>query len=185
MARNIVILNGSPRIKGNTAALADAFTRGAEEAGHTVVRFDLQKLDIHPCSGCWGGGKDPQSPCVQKDGMEQIYAAFNTADVVVFASPVYYWSFSAQLKMVLDRLLAVMESRPTFSMPARDCVLLLAAASDTPENFAPVVGFYETMVARLQWKDLGRVCAGGVMKPGDIDGKPALEEARALGASLK
>ncbi len=54
--KKIMILNGSPRAKGNTAALIDSFTKGAESAGHEVVRFDLQKMNIHGCLGCCGGG---------------------------------------------------------------------------------------------------------------------------------
>lgn len=94
MGKRIVILNGSPRAAGNTAALIRAFTRGAEEAGHAVQCFDLQKLNIHPCLGCCCGGKDPESPCVQKDDMERIYPAYKAADVVCLASPLYYWTIS-------------------------------------------------------------------------------------------
>ena len=57
MAKKIVILNGSPRPSGNTAALIEAFTKGAEQAGNGVVRFDVCKMNIHPCLGCCGGGK--------------------------------------------------------------------------------------------------------------------------------
>ena len=74
------MLNGSPRPKGNTAALIDQFVKGAGEAGHQVSRFDLFKMDIHPCLGCYRGGKDMESPCVQKDDMDQIYPAYLEAD---------------------------------------------------------------------------------------------------------
>ena len=95
MSKQILILNGSPRIHGNTAALIDAFIAGAEAAGHTIARFDLAALDIHGCRGCLGGGKDPRHPCVQRDGMDAVYPAYMAADVVVLASPMYYWSISA------------------------------------------------------------------------------------------
>ena len=85
MSKRILILNGSPRLKGNTAMLCDAFTEGAVSAGHSVTRFDLQKLDIHGCLGCVKGGKDPASPCVQKDGMTAIYPAYRDADLIVLA----------------------------------------------------------------------------------------------------
>ena len=75
MSKNIVILNGSPRRRGNTAALVEAFTRGAESAGHTVTEFFLEGMDIHGCKGCFGGHSSRTCPCVQKDGMEQIYPA--------------------------------------------------------------------------------------------------------------
>mgnify|MGYP005957933223 CR=1 FL=1 len=76
MAKKIVILNGSPRPSGNTAALIEAFTKGAEQAGNGVVRFDVCKMNIHPCLGCCGGGKNPESPCVQKDDMAAILDKF-------------------------------------------------------------------------------------------------------------
>lgn len=66
MSKNIIILNGSPRLKGNTAMLCDAFMKGAESAGHAVTRFDLQKLDIHGCLGCMKGGKNPAAPACRK-----------------------------------------------------------------------------------------------------------------------
>lgn len=89
MSKNIIILNGSPRLKGNTAMLCDAFTEGAKSVGHTVTRFDLQKMDIHGCLGCVKGGKDTASPCVQKDDMAKIYPVYKEADIVILASPMY------------------------------------------------------------------------------------------------
>lgn len=125
MAKKIVILNGSPRPRGNTAALIEAFTKGAEQAGNGVVRFDVCKMNIHPCLGCCGGGKNPESPCVQKDDMDAIYPHYKDADLVVLASPMYYWSLSGQLKCAFDRLFAVMELSPSYENPVKDCVLLM------------------------------------------------------------
>ena len=184
MGKNILILNGSPRLKGNTAMLCDAFTRGAESAGHTVTRIDLQKLDIHGCLGCMKGGKDPASPCVQKDGMEKVYPAYVAADIVVLASPMYYWSVSGQLKCAFDRLFAVAECNPGYANPRKDCALIMAAEGDTPENWKPAVDYYVALTGFLEWKDLGHVLAGGILEAGAVAGTPALEEARAFGAAL-
>ena len=120
MAKKIVILNGSPRPSGNTAALIEAFTKGAEQAGNGVVRFDVCKMNIHPCLGCCGGGKNPESPCVQKDDMDAIYPHYKDADLVVLASPMYYWSLSGQLKCAFDRLFAVAELSPSYANPGKD-----------------------------------------------------------------
>ena len=73
MGKQIVVLNGSPRRKGNTSALVREFTRGAEEAGHTVTEFFLDGMDIHGCKGCFGGHSGRACPCVQRDDMDQIY----------------------------------------------------------------------------------------------------------------
>ena len=181
MGEKIVVLNGSPRMKGNTAALIREFTRGAEEAGHQVFRFDLQKMDIHPCLGCYQGGKDPESPCVQKDGMLDIYPHYKQADVVVLASPLYYWTISGQLKCAFDRLFAVAECSPNYANPQKECVLLMAAEGN---GFEETVYWYERLMGHLGWTDVGRVLCGGVTAVGDIEGNPKLEEARQLGRSL-
>ncbi|WP_295935929.1 flavodoxin family protein [uncultured Alistipes sp.] len=184
MSKKIVILNGSPRTKGNTAGLIDHFTQGALQAGHTVERFDLQKMDIHPCLGCMKGGKNPDHPCVQKDDMDRIYPAFEEADIVVLASPMYYWSVTGQLKCTFDRLFAITEKDPEFRTPKKDCILLMAAEADTKEHFEPIEHYYHSMLGHLGWGNLGEVYAGGVVAVGDIAGHPSLEKAHALGASL-
>ena len=185
MSKQILILNGSPRIHGNTAALIDAFTAGAEAAGHTVARFDLAALDIHGCRGCLGGGRDPRHPCVQRDGMDAVYPAYMAADVVVLASPMYYWSISGQLKCAFDRLFAVAELGPDLANPVKDAVRPTAAEGDTEESFAPGRAYYKGLRGCLGWKDAGIVYAGGNRAVGDIQAHPEqLEAARQLGAAL-
>lgn len=89
--------------------MIQSFTKGAEAAGHQVACFDLQNMEIHGCLGCCKGGKDKACPCVQKDDMLKIYPAYQNADIVVLASPMYYWGISGQLKCAFDRLFAVAE----------------------------------------------------------------------------
>ena len=84
MGKNIVVLNGSPRSKGNTSALVREFTRGAEEAGHTVTEFFLDGMDIHGCKGCFGGHSGRDCPCVQQDDMDKIYPGGNKIEPVVY-----------------------------------------------------------------------------------------------------
>lgn len=184
MARKILILNGSPRLRGNTAMLCDAFAKGAEEAGHKASRFDLQKMNLRGCIGCMKGGKDPQSPCTQKDDMDLIYPLYREADVVVLASPMYYWGFSGQLKCVFDRLFAVAECNPDYANPRKECVLIMAAEGDTPDNWKPMLDYYEALTGFLQWQDRGRVLAGGVLNAGAVAGSPVLEEAARLGSAM-
>lgn len=187
MSKKIVILNGSPRKGGNTVALCESFTEGAKAAGHAVTRFDLQQMNIHGCLGCMKGGKNPDSPCVQKDDMDQIYAAYKEADSVVLASPMYFWSVTGQLKVTFDRLFAVAETNADYQNPKKDCILLMAAEGDTENNWKPVLDYYHALLAHLGWKDCGTVLAGGVMNVGDIHAeghKASLEEARKLGASI-
>ena len=100
----IVILAGSPNRKGSSNLLADCFRQGAEEAGHTVEIIDAAYADIHPCTGCIHCGYE--GPCAQKDGMERIRPAILGADMLVFATPLYYYGMSAQLKTLIDRFCA-------------------------------------------------------------------------------
>lgn len=185
MSKKICILNGSPRPNGNTQELITRFTRGAEAAGNEVIRFDLQKMNIHGCLGCCNGGKDEASPCVQKDDMMKIYPVYREADIVVLASPMYYWGISGQLKMAFDRLFAVAELSPDYENPHKACVLLMSAEGDTADNFAPVRAFYEGLTSHLGWENIGVVYAGGNMEAGAILSKMAqLEEAEKLGRSI-
>jgi len=183
VSKKIIVLNGSPRNKGNTSALIDSFSEGAEEHGHVVTRFNLQRMHIHPCMGCLEGEGRLESPCKQDDDMNKVYPAFEEADIVVFASPLYYWSFSAQLKIALDRLFAVTEAHG-MKTPKKECAMLIAAEEDSPESFAPIVDYYNLLMKNLGWEDKGMVLAGGVYKVGDIAGKPSLGEAKKLGASM-
>lgn len=169
MGKRIVILNGSPRRTGNTSLLAKAFREGAESAGHEVKDFFLAGMDIHPCRSCWG------------DGMDEIYPAYREADVVVLASPVYYWAISGTLKTAFDRLFAVAECNPDYANPVKDTVLLMAAEG---HEFTDPETWYDRLEAHIGWRSLGKVLCGGVVKPGDIAGRKELEDARALGASL-
>lgn len=109
MSKKVVILNGSPRKKGNTSTLVKAFTEGAESSGNTVTEFFLDGMEIHGCKGCFGGHSSRECPCVQKDDMAKIYPAVKESDVVVLASPLYYWNMSGQLRTAVDRLFALEE----------------------------------------------------------------------------
>lgn len=184
MGGKILILNGSPRLNGNTAALIREFTRGAETGGNTVHRFDLDRMSIHGCKECLSGGRDPESPCVQKDDMEKIYPEYRSAGILVLASPMYYWGISGQLKCALDRLFAVTESDPNWATPHKQAVLLMAAEGSGRENDEPVLRYYRSLLGFLNWEDLGAVIAGGVLKSGDIAGHPQLEKAFELGKSI-
>ena len=180
----IIILNGSPRLHGNTAGLIDTFKQNAEKRGHEITLFNLQKMNIHPCLGCFGGGKNPKKPCIQEDDMQQIYPAYEEADIVVLASPMYYWSITAQLKTVFDRLFAVAEKDANYTNPHKGCIMLMAAEGNNKNNFEPIEHYYHSLLEHLGWKNLGEIYAGGVMGIGDIKGHPALEDVKKLALSI-
>lgn len=180
--KKIVVLNGSPRVNGNTAALIAEFKRGAEETGNEVTVFYLHGMNIHGCVGCCCGGKDINSPCTQKDDMELIYPKYNEADVVVIASPLYFWNFSGQLRTAFDRLFAVSEQYPHYRGPQKGAALIMAAEG---YGFSDCENYYEHLLEHLDWNNIGKVLCGGVLKPGDIAGKIELRKAYELGLSIK
>ena len=92
-SKNITVLFASPNKKGSTAILADSFKRGAEESGHTVGVIDVCRMNVHPCIGCVRCGYE--GPCVQKDDNEMIRQTLLSTDMVVFATPLYYYGMSA------------------------------------------------------------------------------------------
>ena len=100
----ITILMGSPNKRGSTSLLVNEFVRGAKESGHICEVIDVCHANIHPCIGCVACGYE--GPCVQKDDVEAIRAKLLSSDMVVFATPLYYYGMSAQLKTVVDRFCA-------------------------------------------------------------------------------
>lgn len=183
MGKKIVILNGSPRKRGNTSALAAEFARGAKEAGHTVTEFFLDGMDIHGCKGCFGGHSSRECPCVQKDDMAQIYPVVKECDVIVLATPLYYWNMSGQIRTAVDRLFALEEGDGNLLRGHdRSSALLMAAEG---HGFEDVLTYYDHLMEHLRWKNLGHVLAGGNGAVGDITGKPELEQAYELGKSIQ
>ena len=169
MNKKIIILNGAARKNGNTAKLVDAFTDGAASVGNQVKTFYLDGMDIHSCKGCLRAGRDSKSPCSPKDDMDQIYAEFEHSDVVVFASPVYFWTITGPLKTAADRLYAELECLGYGGFPKKSVLLMTADGGD----YSQAVTWYRTYERNLGWRNLGEVL-----------GKGKAKEAYRLGASI-
>lgn len=169
MAKKILILNGVARKNGNTAKLVQAFSDGAKSVGHKVSEFYLDGMNIHSCKGCLRARRDSKSPCSQKDDMEQIYSVFADCDVVVFASPVYFWTITGPLKTAADRLYAELECLGYGGFVKESVLLMTADGAD----YSQAVTWYCTYERNLHWKNRGEVL-----------GKGKTEAAYQLGASL-
>ena len=175
----ILILTGSPRKNGNSNTLADEFAKGAKEAGHEVVRFDAAFKKVHPCIACDHCGMD--GPCVFEDDFEFVRKHIVNADCVVFASPMYYFGLSAQLKLVIDRFYAINGQihRP------KKAVLLMTYANTAASEAVPIKSHYDVLLKYLGWTDAGRVIAPGVWPVGAIKGTRYPKDAYELGKSIQ
>lgn len=174
----ILVLTGSPRKNGNSNTLADNFIKGAAEAGHEIVRFDAAQKNVHPCIACNNCGMN--GPCVFKDDFEFVRQHIVDADMVVFATPMYYFGFSAQLKTVIDRFYAVNGQihRP------KKAVLLMTYANTAAEEAEPIKKHYDILLNYLGWKDAGQIIAPGVWPAGAINGTEYPKQAYELGKSI-
>ena len=175
---NILVLTGSPRRQGNSAILADHFIRGASEAGHNVVRFDAALKSVHPCIACNKCGMD--GPCVFEDDFDFVREHILPADLVAFATPMYYFGFSAQLKAVIDRFYAINGSIHS----PRKAVLLMTYANNSKRDESPITTHYEVLLDYLGWTDAGRVIAPGVWPAGAVERTNFPEQAYQLGKKL-
>lgn len=176
MAKNILVISSSLRARSNSEALADAFIEGAQAAGNKVEKVTLKGKKLGFCLGCLSCVKTHK--CVIKDDAAAIVEKMLHADVIAFATPVYYYEMSGQLKTMLDR------ANPLFTMDYafRDIYVLTSAADN--EKFTPE----RTVSGIIGWIDCfpkaklaGSVFAGGVTEMGEITGHPALKEAYAMG----
>jgi multimeric flavodoxin WrbA len=105
---NVVVLHGSPRKGMNSDTLADQFLRGLCEQGeHKVTHFYTNEMEIRPCQGCLHCASSPAHNCIIEDDMQEIYRAYKEADLIVWATPMYWGYMTAQLKAVQDRMEAL------------------------------------------------------------------------------
>ena len=176
---NILILSGSPRKGGNTELLVEAFVKGASQKHHVEV-VSVRDYKVNPCVGCNVCFKSKDNTCVQKDDMTIIYEKMAHADMLVIASPVYFYGLSAQLKTVIDRFHNPI--RDTF--PIKKMVLLLVGAASLPELFDSILAQYQLCLNFFKLEDAGRMLVRGVKDKGDIKNTNALNEAFELGQHI-
>ena len=176
---NILILSGSPRKCGNTDLLVEAFVKEATQKHHVEV-VSVRDYKVNPCMGCNACFTSKDNTCAQKDDMTLIYEKMSLADMLVIASPVYFYGLSAQLKAVIDRCHNPI--RDTFHI--KKMALLLVGAATLPELFDSILAQYQLCLNFFKLEDAGRVLVRGVKDKGDIKNTDALNEAFELGQEI-
>lgn len=174
----IVVLTGSHRHNSNSSRLAQKFIEGARDAGHQVTRFDCAKANLGPCIAC--DKCRTSGSCWQLDDFVKIRQDLIEADAIVFASPIYYFALSAQIKTVIDRFYSIDDKLHT---PKHTALLLTYADSDT-QTAEAAIRQWELTSQFLGWEMRGIVSANSVMSEGDIEGRDELQEAYALGKNI-
>lgn len=179
MNKNVLIITASMRSNSNSDALAEAFAKGAKEAGNRVETISLKGKEIKYCIGCLACQRTGR--CVLKDDAAEIVEKAKHADVIAFASPVYYYSISGQLKTMLDRLNPLFGSDYKF----RDIYFLSTAYENEKTTVKGSLTAVQGWIDCFERAKLaGTVFAGGVNEPGEVKNHPSIEKAYLLGKKI-
>ena len=179
MAKKVLVLSSSPRRGGNSDRLCDRFMAGAQQAGHEVEKIFLKDRRIGYCTGCgacYGGA----GPCPQKDDAAGVIGKMVEADVIVMATPVYFYTLSAQMKTLIDRCCAgYLEIRD------KEFYFIVAAAETSVAAMERTIdGFRGFLDCLDNPQEKGVVYGVGAWHKGDIQGKPAMKQAYEMGRNI-
>jgi len=181
MSKHILVLTGSPRKGGNTDKLADGFIAGAKQAGHTTEKFTTADKHIKGCIDCQTCFSR-QSACSIPDDFANLAPLLEQADMVVFATPMYWFSFPVQLKAAIDKLYSfLIGKRP---LKIEECVLLVSGGVQDESKFEGIVKSYQLIAEFLNWKDSGVIIVPGLHDKDDILKTDGLKRAETLGKSI-
>ncbi|MGI6217573.1 MAG: flavodoxin family protein [Coriobacteriales bacterium] len=176
---NVLVVTCSPRVGGNSDMLAESFIEGAKSAGHEVRRIDAGRSKIAPCRACeYCFAHEGQ--CCQQDDMQGYYDDLRWADVLVYATPMYYYSFPAQTKLFMDRMFCGVVKPFGISKTA----LLVCFEDKDKSTVDGLLECFRISANYCKQEIVGEVVVNNVYEKGAIAGNPGLEEARKLGEQL-
>lgn len=164
MSKKIVVISGSPRKRGNSIALTNAFVDAVSAKGHIVSRFDAAEMNVGGCKACDRCYKTGKA-CTFDDDFNTIAPAIERADVIIFSAPVYWYTFPAQIKAVIDKMYSIEAKKDTSGKRGG---LISCCAEDDMSTFEGIRFAYNRTVALMKWKSIGEVLVPGVSKPGDV-----------------
>ena len=177
----ILILHGSARTNGVTGQLAEQFANGAKDAGHSVCKIELKEKVIKDCMGC-GACQKNNGRCVQQDDMTEIYSEMLETDVIVLASPVYFYTWTSMIKRVLDRTFAI-ES----ILNNKKFFLISSGAAPEEKYMKTMFDSYHQYISCFRGEgntDAGYLMAYGMQSPADISNTDYLQRAYDMGNKI-
>ncbi len=183
MAKTVIVFKGSPREKGNSSLLADQVISGAKASGAQVECYSLHNMDIRPCDAC--DVCQETGVCVLKDDMQAIYPKLRNADAIVIASPIYWFTMSAQTKLFIDRWYALDDPRGHPLKGKRFGILLTYGDEDFKSSGAINAIHTFQDVLKYVGGNIIEIIHGSAMDIGDIQNQPELmQRAFQLGLNL-
>ena len=168
----IAVLNGSPR-KENTSAMVQAFSEGARAAGHTVEEYQVGKMKIAGCLACEYCHTKGAGACIQKDDLEKIMPAYCEADMIVFASPIYYFTMTAQMEAAIQRVYCI-------GKPAKATKAALLLSSGSPGVYDGAIAQFKAYMGYAGIEVAGVITANGAENKSEAK----LNEIKAFAKSL-
>lgn len=168
MSKKILVLTGSPNREGNSTKMAEAFIRGAQQAGHSVTKFET-------------AFKNMRGFTAQPDDFSELMPLMDDCDAIVIATPLYWFSFPAQLKAVIDQL----DYSEGSKMLGKDSYLLISGGEKEAETYQLIESLYHKMTAFEAWTEKGMLQARGLDASGAIEKSGLLEKAEAMGKNAK
>lgn len=179
MSKKVLILSGSPRKGGNSDILCDEFMRGAQASGNEVEKIRVAAKKVAPCTACYycnnhGGA------CVQKDDMAEILQKMIDADVIVLASPVYFYSIDAQLKAVIDRTVA-----RWLEVKDKEFYYIVTMADEERQSADTTLACFRGYADCVEGAiEKGVIIGSGVYESGKVKGTPAMTQAYEMGKNV-
>ena len=178
MSKRVLIISSSPRKNGNSDTLCHSFAHGAKENGNEVIEIFTNNKEIHYCKGC--GYCSNHDSCCQHDDMAEIIDEIMKSDVIIFSSPIYFYSISGQLKTLIDRLVAVYTK-----ISSKEMYYIFAAAENGKNTFSRAAACIDGLcdcLSNVQVK--GIIAAGGVWNKGAVDNTKYIQQAYDMGYAV-
>lgn len=181
--KKVLVMTASPVKNGNTDKMADAFIEGAKESGHEVVKFETAFKKIGgcmACNKCWSKGE----ACIQNDDFRELEPLLERCDVLLIASPLYWFNLPAQIKGAIDRLYAYGGSGGLRPLAIKESYFFVCGNLADKDEYQPLLDIYRMTAKYLKWKDRGIIQTGGMDKEGALEASGILKQAREMGKNV-
>jgi multimeric flavodoxin WrbA len=179
--KNIVIITGSSRKNGNSELLAKSFKEGAEEAGHIVFLFEIASKKLSPCIACDTCFSKDRA-CSFSDDFNELAPSLENADTIVLCTPLYWFTFSAKIKMIIDKLYSFDIGKKKLKIS--EALLIVCAETDDIMDFDGIIKTFELILNYKKWKNAGILTVPNVNKIGDIKNTDGLNRAKEMGINI-